>query len=183
MTWWALVKAKPRTLSYMAPSVPLGLFMEKLNRARDIDLVRVPFRGGGDTANAILSGSTPIAFVGISNFISHIQAGSMTALAVDHSERVPLLPEVPTLQELGYPDNPTRAFFGLVAPSGTPKPIIDRIRDETARVIADPEFRKRHMTDRGLAPVGDTPEQFGQFLATYRAAAADVVKEAGIEPQ
>jgi tripartite-type tricarboxylate transporter receptor subunit TctC len=178
-----LTRQKPRTLSYMAPSVPLALFMERLNRTRDIDLVRVPFRGGGDTANAILSGSTPIAFVGISNFISHIQAGSMTALAVDHSERVPLLPEVPTLTELGYPDNPTRAFFGLVAPSGTPKPIIEKIRDETARIIADPEFRKRHMVDRGLAPVGDTPEQFGAFLAKYRAAAAEVVKEAGIEPQ
>ena len=178
-----LVKQKPRTLSYMAPSVPLGMFMERLNRTRDIDLVRVPFRGGGDTANAILSGSTPIAFVGIANFISHIQAGSMTALAVDHSERVPLLPEVPTLLELGYPDNPTRAFFGLVAPSGTPQPIIQKIRDETARVIADPEFRKRHMVDRGLAPIGDTPGEFGAFLAKYRAAAADVAKEAGIEPQ
>jgi tripartite-type tricarboxylate transporter receptor subunit TctC len=179
----ALARQKPKTLSYLAPSVPLALFMERLNRARDIDLVRVPFRGGGDTANAILSGSTPVAFVGISNFISHLQAGSMTALAVDHSERVPLLPEVPTLLELGYPDNPTRAFFGLVAPSGTPKPIIDKIRDETARIIADPGFRKRHMLDRGLAPVGDTPDEFAAFLARYRAAAAQVVKEAGIAPQ
>jgi tripartite-type tricarboxylate transporter receptor subunit TctC len=179
----ALTKAKPKTLSYMAPSVPLALFMEKLNAARGIDIVRVPFRGGGDAANAILSGSTPVAFVGISNFVSHLQAGTMTALAVDHTARVPLLPDVPTLIELGYPDNPTRAFFGLVAPAGTPPPIIQKIRDEAARIIAEPEFRKRHMIDRGLAPIADTPEAFARFVANYRAAAERVVKEAGLEPQ
>src|SRR5262249_5693902 len=149
----ALAKAKPKTLSYMAPSVPLALFMERLNRARDIDIVRVPFRGGGDSANAILSGSTPVAFVGIANFISHLQAGTMRALAVDHTSRVPLLFETPTLIELGYPDNPMRAFFGLVAPVDTPATIIGRIRDETARIIAEPEFRRRHMVERGLAPI------------------------------
>jgi tripartite-type tricarboxylate transporter receptor subunit TctC len=179
----ALAKAKPKTLSYMAPSVPLGLFMEKLNAAEGIDIVRVPFRGGGDTANAILGGSTPIAFLGVSNFISHLQAGTMTALAVDHTARVTLLPQVPTLIELGYPDNPTRAFFGLVAPVGTPPAIIRRFRDEAARIMAEPDFRKRHMVDRGLAPIADTPEEFAQFLATYRAGAERVVKEAGIEPQ
>jgi tripartite-type tricarboxylate transporter receptor subunit TctC len=179
----ALAKAKPKTLSYMAPSVPLGLFMEKLNAARGTDIIRVPFRGGGDAANAILSGSTPIAFVGISNFISHLQAGTMTALAVDHTARVPLLPQIPTLIEIGYPDNPTRAFFGLVAPAGTPAAIIARIRDEAARIIAEPEFRKRHMIDRGLAPIADTPEEFARFLTNYRVAAERVVKEAGLEPQ
>ncbi len=179
----ALAKAKPRTLSYMAPSVPLALFMERLNRARDIDIVRVPFRGGGDSANAILSGSTPVAFVGIANFISHLQAGSMRALAVDHVSRVPLLPDAPTLIELGYPDNPTRAFFGLVAPAGTPGAIIGRIREETARIIAEPEFRNRHMIERGLAPIGDTSEQFAAFLARYRVAAEQVIRESGVEPQ
>jgi tripartite-type tricarboxylate transporter receptor subunit TctC len=179
----ALAKARPKTLSYMAPSVPLALFMERLNQARDIDIIRVPFRGGGDSANAILSGSTPVAFVGISNFISHLQAGSIRALAVDHTRRVPLLPDVSTLIELGYPDNATRAFFGLVAPAGTPAAIIGRIREESARIIQEPEFRKRNMIDRGLAPIGDTPEQFAAFLARYRTAAEHVIKEAGVEPQ
>jgi tripartite-type tricarboxylate transporter receptor subunit TctC len=179
----ALAKAKPKTLSYMAPSVPLVLFMERLNRVRDIDIVRVPFRGGGDSANAILSGSTPVAFVGISNFISHLQAGTMRALAVDHTSRVTLLPDTPTLMELGYSDNPTRAFFGLVAPAGTPAAIIARFRDEAARIIAEPEFRKRNMLDRGLAPIGDKPEEFAAFLARYRLAAEQVIKESGLEPQ
>lgn len=178
----ALAKAKPKTLSYMTPSVPLTLFMERLNQTRGIDIVRLPFRGGGDTANAILSGSTPVAFVGLSNFMSFLQAGSMTALAVDHTERLPILPDVPTLVELGYPDNPTRSFFGLVAPAGTPKPIIDKVRDEVARIVAEPEFRKRHMTDRGLAPIADTPEAFARFLQNYRAASERLVREAGLEP-
>ena len=118
----AYVKARPKTLAYMAPSVPLAHFMESFNTHRGIDLVRVPFRGGGETSNAILSGVVPIAFLGLSNFVSQIAAGSMTPIVVDSTQRSPVVPNTPTLLELGYPDNPTRAFFGLVAPAGTPKP-------------------------------------------------------------
>jgi tripartite-type tricarboxylate transporter receptor subunit TctC len=178
----ALAKQRPRTLSYMAPSVPLGLFMEKLNALQGIDIVRVPFRGGGDTANAILGGSTPIAFLGISNFISHLQAGTMTAVAVDSDKRVALLPEVATVAEQGFPDNPVKAFFGLVAPAGTPKPIVRKIRDDIAAIIAEPNFRRTQMTDRGLDPIADTPEAFAKFLADYRAASERMVKEAALEP-
>ena len=107
----------------------------------------------------------------------------MRALAVDHVSRVPLLPDVPTLTELGYADNPTRAFFGLVAPAGTPAAIIARVRHEVAGIVEEPAFRLRQMTDRGLAPVADTPAEFAAFLHAYRLAAAQVVKEAGLEPQ
>jgi tripartite-type tricarboxylate transporter receptor subunit TctC len=96
---------------------------------------------------------------------------------------VPLLPDAPTLIELGYPDSSTRAFFGLVAPTGTPAAIIGKIREESARIIEEPEFRRRNMIDRGLAPIGDTSEQFAAFLARYRTAAEHVIKEAGVEPQ
>ena len=94
------------------------------------------------------------------------------------------MPEAPTLIELGYPDNPTCALLSAWWRRPARRAaIIDRIREETARIIADPEFRKRHMIDRGLAPIADLPDQFAAFLATYRAAAAHVIKESGIEPQ
>src|SRR5262245_8034383 len=179
----ALARTKPKTLAYMAPSVPLALFMEKFNAQHGTDLVRVPFRGGGETANAILSGAVPVAFLGISHFLSQLQAGTITALAVDSFRRSPILPDVPTLLELRYPDNPTRAFFGLVAPTGTPDAIIRRLRDEIAAVVAMPAFRDKHMVQRGLDPSVDTPEEFARFLADYRVASARVVKEAGLEPQ
>jgi tripartite-type tricarboxylate transporter receptor subunit TctC len=175
-----VAKAKP--LAYMAQVVPLVLFMQEFNKQRGTDIVRVPFRSGGDTATAILSGAVPVAFLGISNFISHIRAGTMTALAVDSVNRSPALPDVPTLTELGYRDT-LRSFWGLLAPARTPKAIILEVREEIARVVADPAFRDRQMIDRGLDPVVGTPEEFARFLRQDRAAAARVAKEAGIEPQ
>ena len=107
----ALSKAKAGTLSYTAPSLPLSLYLERLKRERGADWVGIPFRGGGDTTNAVLSGSTPIAFLGMQNFISHLQAGTMTGLAVDGAQRSPLFPDIPTLAELGYRGNLTRVYF------------------------------------------------------------------------
>ena len=123
----ALSKAKAGTLSYTAPSLPLMLYLEKLKRERGADWVSVPFRGGGDTTNAILSGSTPIAFLGLQNFISHLRGGTMNGLAVDGAQRSPLFPDIPTLAELGYRGNLTRVYFALVGPAGTPKTIVDKI--------------------------------------------------------
>src|SRR4029453_19773 len=107
----ALSKAKAGTLSYTAPSLPLSLYLEKLKRERGADWVGIPFRGGGETTNAVLSGSTPLAVLGLQNFISPPQAGTMRGLAVDGRERSPLFPEVPTLGELGYHGNLTQVYF------------------------------------------------------------------------
>jgi tripartite-type tricarboxylate transporter receptor subunit TctC len=179
----ALSKAKAGTLSYTAPSLPLALYLEKLKRERGADWVGIPFRGGGDTTNAVLSGSTPIAFLGMQNFISHLQAGTMRGLAVDGAQRSPLFPDIPTLAELGYRGNLTRVYFGLVAPAGTPKAIIDRIRDDVARIGNDPAFRKKQLIDRALEPILNTPEEFARFLVEDRATSERVVKEAGLQPQ
>jgi tripartite-type tricarboxylate transporter receptor subunit TctC len=179
----ALSKAKAGTFSYTAPSLPLALYLEKLKRERGADWVAIPFRGGGETANAVLSGSTPIAFLGLQNFISHLQSGTMTGLAVDSAERSPLFPDIPTLAELGYRGNLTRVYFGLVAPAGTPKQIIDKIHDDVVRVAGDPAFRKKQLTDRALEPILNTPEEFARFLVADRIVSKRVVDEAGLQPQ
>jgi tripartite-type tricarboxylate transporter receptor subunit TctC len=180
----ALAKAKPKTLAYMAPSISLTLFMDKFNRDRDTDIIRVPFRGGGETANAILSGAVPVAFLGLSNFVSHLEAGTMTALALDSSRRSPVVPTTPTLMEYGFPDNPIRPFFGLWAPAGTPKAIIQKIRNEVAQIINDPQFREKNMIQRGLEPaLSKSPEEFREFIRTYHEAAARAIEEAGLIPQ
>ena len=179
----ALSRAKAGTLSYTAPSLPLALYLEKLKREQGADWVAIPFRGGGDTTNAVLSGATPIAFLGMQNFISHLQAGTMNGLAVDGARRSPLFPDIPTLAELGYRGNLTRVYFGLVVPAATPRPIVDKIRATVAEIGNDPAFRRRHFIDRALEPILDTPEAFAQFLVTDRAASQRVVLEAGVQPQ
>ena len=179
----ALSKAKAGTLSYTAPSLPLSLYLERLKRERGADWVGIPFRGGGDTTNAVLSGSTPIAFLGMQNFISHLQAGTMTGLAVDGAQRSPLFPDIPTLAELGYRGNLTRVYFGLLAPAGTPKAIISKIREDVARIGNEPGFRKKQFIDRALEPILDTPEEFARFLIEDRITSGRVVTEAGLQPQ
>jgi len=177
----ALSKQKPGTLSYVAPSVALHVFMENWKRENGADLVRVPFKGGGEAVNGLLTGATPVAFFGLSNWIEQIRAGKARALAVDGDKRSPLLPDVPTLRELGYKGSLTRVYFGIVAPAGTSKAIIVKLRDEFARIGADPTFRQKRLIEAGLEPVFDTPEQFARFLKTDRTASERVVNEAGLE--
>jgi tripartite-type tricarboxylate transporter receptor subunit TctC len=179
----ALSKAKPGTMSYMSPAVPLANFMEQWRKQTGADFVKVPYRGGADAASAILSGTTPVAFSGLANFIPHIRSGAMTVLAVDTDKRSPLLPDVPTLRELGYTGPLAPAYFGLVAPAGTPRAVIARLREITSEIAGDRAFAERNMINLGLIPILDTPEQFGAYLKESWANAEKIVKEAGIEPQ
>ena len=179
----ALSKAKPGTLSYMSPAVPLAFFMETWRRQSGADIVRVPYKGGADAANAIIAGSTPVAFSGLANFVPHIRAGTMTALAVDTDKRSPLLPDVPTLREIGYTGPLTQAYFGLVAPAGTPKAIAAKLREIVVAIASDPAFAEKNMLSLGLIPILDTPDEFARSLADNRATAARIVKESGLEAQ
>lgn len=175
-----LSKAKPKTLSYVAPSVPLFVFMEKWKKETGADLVSVPFKGGGDAVNGLLSGTTPVAFFGLANMISLIRAGKLEAIAVEADERSPLLPDVPTLRELGYKGDLTRVYFGFVAPAGTPQPVIDKISAEINRINKIPEFRQKRMIDLALEPVADTPAEFAAFLTKDREKSREIVKESGL---
>jgi tripartite-type tricarboxylate transporter receptor subunit TctC len=179
----ALSKAKPDTLSYVVPSVPLALFLEQWKRTSGADLVKVPFKGGAEAVNGVLSGTTPVAFFGLANWIEQIRGGAVKALAVDGDERSPLLPDVPTLRELGYRGPLTRVYFGIVAPAGTPKPIVARLRDEIAAIGAEPGFRQKRLIEMGLEPVFDRPEEFSRFLKEDRANSERIVKESGLVPQ
>jgi tripartite-type tricarboxylate transporter receptor subunit TctC len=179
----ALSKAKPGTLSYLAPSPPLVLFMETLKKEQGADWVRVPFRGGGEAVNAILSGTTPIALFGEGNVIGHIHAGRMTPLVMMNNIRSPNFPDVPLLTEIGYKGPPSRSWYGLFAPTGTPKPILDRIHKDVVEIVNKPEFRQRHLHARSLVPAINTPEQFAAEIKRDSEIAEKVVREAGFEPQ
>ena len=179
----ALSKAKPGTLNYLSPGAPMVLYMETLKKEKGADWVRVPFRGGGEAVNAILSGATPIALFGEGNVIGHVRAGKMTALLMMNNIKSPNFPDVPLLSDTGYKGPPSQGWYGLFAPAGTPKAIVDKISKDVAAVVADPAFRERHLTARSLVPAINSPEKFAEEIKRDRATAQRVVKEAGLEPQ
>jgi tripartite-type tricarboxylate transporter receptor subunit TctC len=179
----ALSKAKPGTLNYVTASVPLALYMETLKKEKGADWVRVPFKGGGEAVNAVLSGSTPIALIGEGNVIGQIRASTMTPLVMLNNIRSPNFPDVPTLAESGYTGPPSRSWYGLFTPAGTPRPIVDKLANAVASIVDDPAFRERHLSARSLVPAINTPEQFAAEIKRDRALAEAVVKAAGLEPQ
>jgi tripartite-type tricarboxylate transporter receptor subunit TctC len=156
--------------------------MEEFNKKHGIDFVRVPFKGGGDAVNNMLSGVTPVAIFGIGNLVQHIRSGMILGFAVDSDKRSPLAPEIPTFRELGYTVHVWASSFGMHMPAGTPKPIVDKINAAIVKIASKPEFQKRHMIDRGLTPVLDTPENFANTVESEMALGRDVVKASGLYP-
>jgi tripartite-type tricarboxylate transporter receptor subunit TctC len=178
----ALAKAKPGTLSYGTFSFMLAYFMDELNRKNAIDIVRVPFRSGNEMVNAVMTGTTPIVFLGLSNMIGQVKSGQFTGLALNANARLPLFPDIPTLGEATGEDYPP-PWFGLFAPAGTPLPIVDKMHDEVARIASMPDWRQRNFVERAVEPAIGPRDEFIKFIASNRAFAARVAKEAGIKPQ
>jgi tripartite-type tricarboxylate transporter receptor subunit TctC len=176
----ALSQAKPGTLSYSALAIPMQITMERWKQKTGADLVSVPSRGGGDIVTGLLTGTTPVAIVGLPNFITHIRSGAVKALAVDSETRSALFPDVPTLNELGFP-NLAPVYFGFVAPAGTPKSIIEKLHEEISRIGTEPSFRQKRLIDIGIQPVFDSPEQFARYLAEQRTNSARLIQESGFQ--
>lgn len=176
-------RANPKTLSYTAAAIPHQLFMESFKKETGADIVRLPFKGGGDAVNGMLTGSTPIAFFGIGNFIPHLRSGAVTGIAVDSERRSPLFPEIATLKELRPAAEVTRADFSLWAPKGTPAAIVRKLSEEIAKVGRNPSFADRHLIQRGLDPVFNSAESFAAYLQEQRAQVERIAKQADLRPQ
>jgi len=179
----AYSKTHPKTLSYSAAAIPHQLFIEGFKEDTGADIVRVPFRGGGEAVNGMLTGTTPVAFFGIGNFIAHLQAGTIRGIAVDAGKRSPLFPNIPTLRELRPNADLTQADFSLWAPKGTPPAIIRKIRDDVAAIGNDPAFGQKNLIQRALDPVFGTPAEFAQYLEQSRAQAERTATKANLQPQ
>ncbi len=179
----AVSKAKPGTLNYLTASIPCVVYMDSLKRDKGADWIRVPFRGGGEAVTAILSGTTPIGLFGLGNITAQLKAGKMTALALVNNIKTPLLPNVPTLAETGYKGAPSETWYGLFAPPGTPKAIVDKLNAEVRRVFENKEFVEKYVTSRGQVAAVGTPEEFAKTVTEGRAGAKSVVAESGLPPQ
>jgi tripartite-type tricarboxylate transporter receptor subunit TctC len=176
----AASKAAPDKLSYSALSVPMQMFIEEWKKKTGADLVQVPARGGGDVATGVMTGTVPVAIVGVPNWLPHIRNGSAVPLAVNTTERLPLLPDVPTLKELGYADA-AQMYFGIVAPAKTPASAVQKLYTEFKAIGDEPDFRKQRLIEQGLVPVYNSPAEFQSYLTAERASAKRQFEESGME--
>jgi len=178
----SLSKAQPGTLSYSALAIPMQITFESWKKRSGADIVFVPSRGGNDMVTGLLAGTTPIAIVGLPNFIPHLRSGAVHAIAVDSESRSPLFPQVPTLGELGFP-NLAPVYFGFVAPAGAPQAVIQKLHGEIAAIGNDPSFRQERLLDIGVVPIFDRPEEFGRYLTIQRANGRKLIEESRFQPR
>jgi tripartite-type tricarboxylate transporter receptor subunit TctC len=176
-----LVKANPGKHSFAQPSIGSTphLACELFKQQYRLDLVMVPFNSAALAINSTIGNHTPIACTALPPAMSNVRDGKLRGLAVLAGKRSAALPEVPTNAEAGIPDLESDTLTGIVAPAGTPKEIIDRWRNEIAKMVATPEVRQRLET-LGFGPVANTPEEFGERIKAEMARWGKVVREAGI---
>src|SRR5437016_9637074 len=162
----ALAKARPGSInyaSYGSGSQP-HLSGEMLKYKAGIDLVHVPYKGISLAVPAVMAGEVQLTFSGVASSIAHLKSGRLKPIAIGGAKRSPLLPEVPTFAELGYPEVETHAWFGLFLPAGSPKEAAPRIYHDTKSVLDDPRFRQPQLVDKGYEVVGSSPAEFSNYL-------------------
>ncbi|MFZ1092103.1 MAG: tripartite tricarboxylate transporter substrate binding protein [Xanthobacteraceae bacterium] len=180
----ARVKASPGKYSYAHAGVGTPGFLagEMFKQAFGLDLVAVSFNGGAPAMTSTIGGHTPILYTSISTAGGYIKQGSVRPLAVTGARRSPALPDVPTLAEAGAPNQESEIILGLLAPSGTPREIIDRLQREIIRVLAMPQMHER-LAALGFEPIGSSPEEFADRIRAEIEKWAKVIRAAGLAPQ
>jgi tripartite-type tricarboxylate transporter receptor subunit TctC len=178
----ALAKSKPGGLSFASQGTGSGghLLGEMLKARTGANMVHIPYRGAGPAALDLATGRVDFFFVSYSSALSFLQAGKIRALAVTSPKRLPALPEAPTMREVGYAGIELDAWFGLVAPAGTPEPVIGKLNAAFVQAVRDPEVT-RQIIDQGAEPAGDTPDAFAAFIVSETERFGKIVKAAGIK--
>jgi tripartite-type tricarboxylate transporter receptor subunit TctC len=177
----ARVRAEPGKFAY--PSGGTGslthLSMALYLKRAGLDMIHVPYKGGGAAITDFLAGRVVAYFSNLSSMTQHLNAGAARALAISDDKRHPQLPDVPTMSELGYRGFRTLTWNGLVAPAGTPREIVERLANEVASAVKDPVIVQR-LQSYGVDPLGDRPEEFAATIAADITLWAEAVKVAGV---
>jgi tripartite-type tricarboxylate transporter receptor subunit TctC len=180
----ALAKEKPGELNYATAGV--GSFQhlasELFKLQAGVDIVHIPFKGGGPAMMDVIAGNTQIAIGSLVQMLPQIKAGKLKALGVGSAKRIAALPDLPTISEAGVPGYEVTNWWGIVVPAGTPRSIIDRLHKDLTAVVASTETKKRFETE-GAEPLSMSPDEFGRFIAAETVKWARVVKEAGIRAE
>jgi tripartite-type tricarboxylate transporter receptor subunit TctC len=179
-----LAKAKPATVTYASSGIGGAghLSGELLRSMAKVDIVHVPYKGGGPAMQGFLGGQVASFFATPISSISQIRAGKAKAVATTGSKRAALMPDVPTVAESGYPGYEALNWYGFLAPKGTSKEIVDRLNREIVKALAAPQVvAALHKT--GTEPKSSTPEEFAAYIKREYDTWGKVVKEAGIKAQ
>lgn len=179
----ALAKAKPGQLNYASAGSGTGQHLngELLKSMAGVDIVHIPYKGGigGQILTDLFAGQVQIYFVDPLPGLPHIRSGKLRPLAVTSLRRSPVLPDLPTMAESGLPGFEVINWSGVLAPKGTPRPIIDKLHAEFTKILASPDMKERFAKE-GYEAVGNTPEQFGAFIQTELTKWSKLIKDTGL---
>jgi tripartite-type tricarboxylate transporter receptor subunit TctC len=178
----AMAKAKPGTIPFASTGIgsPPHIALELLQSAADVKLVHVPYRGAAPAITDLLGGQVTAMFADAPVLIPHIQSGKLKAIGVAAAARNPMLPDVPTLGEQGYPGTVVDNWYGLLAPAKTPPEIIAKLNQAVRTALTDPVLRDK-LVKLGAVPVGSSPEEFAKFLKEEFDRMGKVIREKGIK--
>jgi len=178
-----LAKAKPGVLNYASSGLgsPGHLAGELFNTMAKVDMVHIPYKGGGPALADLLGGQVPIFVAVISTGVPPVKAGRAVALAVTGAKRSPALPNVPTVAETtGLKGYEASNWYGMVAPADTPKPVIDRLHKDLTAVLNSPEVRDT-LLSRGIETVVSTPEEFTAYIKSETTKWNKVIRAANLK--
>jgi tripartite-type tricarboxylate transporter receptor subunit TctC len=179
----ALAKKRPGEISYASGGAggPHHVAGEWMKLIAKIDIIHVPYRGGGPMLADLMGGHVHTAVVALPVVAPHAKAGKVRALAVTSAKRSPALPEVPTLDESGVDGLDVSQWWGVLVPTGTPSNIVTKLHADLIDIIKLPKIRARMTTELGMEPVGTSPVQFGEIIRTDIAKYRNIVKAAKIK--
>jgi tripartite-type tricarboxylate transporter receptor subunit TctC len=176
----ALAKAKPGALSYgtAGNGTPPHMTGELFKAYTGVNIQHIPYKGGAPAIVDLVGGQIPIMFDNVPPLLPHVRAGRIKPLAVTSLNRISVLPDVPTLHELGLKDFDAVGWNGLLAPAGTPRDIVAKWNADVVRILNTPDVREKLLA-QGAEPAPTTPEQFAQFIAREHAKYGKIVKASG----
>jgi tripartite-type tricarboxylate transporter receptor subunit TctC len=180
----AYARQNPGKLNFgsAGPGTSQHLAGELFKTMAGIDIQHVPYRGIAAVMPDLIGGRLTMAFGNISAVLPLVRDGKLRALAVTSARRYSAVPELPTMIEAGFPGFDSTAWFGLMAPAGTPPDIIDKLHRESVRILALPDVRKR-FDELGIEVIGNTPAEFAAVIAAETPQWAKVIRDAGIKPE
>ncbi len=181
----ALAKQRPGTLnygSYGSGSQP-HLAGEMFKAKAAVEIAHIPYKGLPLAVAAVLGGEIQLTFSGIASARPHILAGKLKALAIGGPKRSPLLPEVPTFSEQGFPEVETHAWFGLFVPSATPREVIARVHRDAVKIVSEPGFRDKEIIAKGYDLVANSPEEFAAYIRNDSDSRGRAVKLSGAKAE
>jgi len=176
----ALARAKPDALSYASSGSgsPQHLSAELFKSMTGIRMVHVPYKGAAPAITDLLGGQVQVLFGPMNTVLAHIKSGRLSALGVATDKRLAYFPDLPTIAEAGVPGYYSDLWFGLVAPTGTPKEIIDRLNREVGKILAQADVKEK-LSAQGIEPSTTTTEEFAALIKTDLARWARVIKDSG----